>query len=201
MMQHLRHSLANVLKLFDPQPGIMASAPCGVLCRWHASRQRGRARLRFPIDPLRERSAPMTTVGSLLDAKGRDLWSIAPDASVYEAIELMAAKNIGVLLVLEEQTLVGVVSERDYARKIILQGRSSKDTQVKEIMTEKVFCVERTHTLEQCMALMTERRVRHLPVLQDNRPIGVISVGDVIKSIISEKQVLIDQLESYISGR
>jgi CBS domain-containing protein len=143
----------------------------------------------------------MITVGSLLDAKGPDIWSITPDASVYDAIELMAAKNVGVLLVLEGPTLVGVVSERDYARKVILQGRSSRDTPVKEIMTEKVFCVRRSHTLEQCMALMTERHIRHLPVLEEDRPIGVISVGDVIKSIISEKQVLIEHLESYISGR
>ena len=142
----------------------------------------------------------MTTVGRLLDSKGHDVWSIAPDASVFDAIKLMADRGIGAVLVMKGEKLVGVVSERDYARKVILQGRSSKDTPVRQIMTDKVFYVRPDQTVEDCMVLMTEKRIRHLPVLDGDRLVGMISIGDVVKSVISEKETLIRQLENYITG-
>jgi CBS domain-containing protein len=142
----------------------------------------------------------MTTVGRLLDAKGHDAWSIAPDASVFDAIKMMADHGIGALLVMDGEKLVGIVSERDYARKVILQGRSSKDTPVRDIMTDKVFYVRPEQTVEDCMVLMTEKRIRHLPVLADGHLTGIISIGDVVKSVISEKDTLIRQLENYITG-
>lgn len=143
----------------------------------------------------------MTSVAQLLQTKGHDVWSIAPDASVFDAITLMAQKEIGAVLVVEERRLVGVLSERDYARKIILQGRSSRDTAVRAIMTDKVFYVRPDQTLEDCMALMTARRIRHLPVLDGERLLGVVSIGDVVKSLLSEQEVRIQQLEQYITGR
>jgi CBS domain-containing protein len=143
----------------------------------------------------------MTSVAHLLQTKGHAVWSIPPDASVYEAIKLMADKGVGALLVMEGQRLVGIVSERDYARKVILQGKSAWDTPVKEIMTDKVFYVRPDQTVEDCMALMTARRIRHLPVLDDNRVIGVVSIGDLVKAVISEQEVRIQQLEQYIMGR
>jgi CBS domain-containing protein len=129
------------------------------------------------------------------------VWSIPPDASVYEAIKLMADKGVGALLIMEGQRLVGIVSERDYARKVILQGKSSWDTPVSEIMTDKVFYVRPDQTVEDCMALMTAQRIRHLPVLDDERVIGVVSIGDLVKAVISEQEVRIQQLEQYIMGR
>ena len=143
----------------------------------------------------------MTSVAHLLQAKGHAVWSIPPDASVYEAIKLMADKEVGALLVMEGQRLVGIVSERDYARKVILQGKSSRDTPVREIMTDKVFYVRPEQTVEDCMALMTAHRIRHLPVLDDDRVIGVVSIGDLVKAVISEQEVRIQQLEQYIMGR
>jgi CBS domain-containing protein len=144
----------------------------------------------------------MTTVTRLLDSKGHDVWSILPGASVYEAIELMAAKNIGALLVLEAGKMAGIVSERDYARKVILQGKSSRETPVREIMTTKVYYVRPERTIDECMALMAEHDIRHLPVLGDSdRPIGMISIGDAVRSMLAEKEILIQQLESYITGR
>ena len=143
----------------------------------------------------------MTSVAHLLQAKGHAVWSIPPDASVYEAIKLMADKGVGALLVMEGQRLVGIVSERDYARKVILQGKSSRDTPVREIMTDKVFYVRPEQTVEDCMALMTVHRIRHLPVLDDDRVIGVVSIGDLVKAVISEQEVRIQQLEQYIMGR
>ena len=141
----------------------------------------------------------MHTVNQLLQAKGHDVWSISPQASVLDAISLMADKGIGALLVMDDGRLVGIVSERDYARKIILQGRSSKDTSVAEIMTPKVYYVEPTHTIEECMALMTDKHIRHLPVLDNQRVVGVVSIGDVVKTIISQQRFLIEQLEQYIT--
>jgi CBS domain-containing protein len=129
------------------------------------------------------------------------VWAIPPDASVYEAIKLMADKEVGALLVMDGQRLVGIVSERDYARKVILQGKSSRDTPIREIMTGKVFYVRPDQTVEDCMALMTARRIRHLPVLDDDRVIGVVSIGDLVKAVISEQEVRIQQLEQYIMGR
>ena len=143
----------------------------------------------------------MTSVAHLLQAKGHAVWSIPPDASVYEAIKLMADKEVGALLVMEGQRLVGIVSERDYARKVILQGKSSRDTPVREIMTDKVFYVRPDQTVEECMALMTAHRIRHLPVLDDHQVIGVVSFGDLVKAVISEQEVRIQQLEQYIMGR
>jgi CBS domain-containing protein len=143
----------------------------------------------------------MTSVAHLLQTKGHAVWSIPPDASVYEAIKLMADKGVGALLVMEGQRLVGIVSERDYARKVILQGKSSRDTPIREIMTDKVFYVRPDQTVEDCMALMTARRIRHLPVLDDDRVIGVVSIGDLVKAVISEQEVRIQQLEQYIMGR
>ena len=142
----------------------------------------------------------MSTVKEILRTKGPEVWSIAPDATVYGALKLMADKNVGAVLVMEANNLVGILSERDYARKVILHGKSSKNTLVREVMTERVIYVRPEQTTEECMALMTDKRVRHLPVLEDDLVIGVISIGDVVKSIISEQGFLIEQLEHYISG-
>lgn len=143
----------------------------------------------------------MTTVKQLLEAKGYDIWSIPPDASVYDALTLMARKNIGAVLVIDAGRLLGIMSERDYARKVVLMGRVSKDTSVRDIMTEKVVCVRTEQTVEECMALMTSKRIRHLPVLENDQLVGVISIGDVVKSLISEKEFIIEQLENYITGK
>jgi CBS domain-containing protein len=142
----------------------------------------------------------MKTVRQLLEAKGYDIWSTTPDALVYDALTLMADKRVGALLVLRGEKLVGIMSERDYARKVILKGKRSINTPVREIMTSKVFYVRPEQTVEDCMALMTEERVRHLPVLEDDQLIGVVSIGDVVKAIISEQEFLIEQLERYIVG-
>jgi CBS domain-containing protein len=142
----------------------------------------------------------MKTVRQLLQAKGYDIWSTTSNTSVYDALTLMADKGVGALLVLEGEKLVGIISERDYARKVILKGKRSINTPVREIMTSKVFYVRPEQTVEDCMALMTEERVRHLPVLADDRLIGIVSIGDVVKTIISEQEFLIEQLERYIVG-
>ncbi len=142
----------------------------------------------------------MKSVRQLLDAKGHDVWSIHPEASVFEAIELMATKSIGALIVIDGSKPVGIVSERDYARKVILKGRSSRQTPVREIMTTRVVYAKVDQTVEQCMALMTDKRIRHLPVMDGDDLTGVISIGDLVKSIIDEQQFIIEQLEQYISG-
>ncbi|MBI4529613.1 MAG: CBS domain-containing protein [Deltaproteobacteria bacterium] len=142
----------------------------------------------------------MTRVRDILKVKGEAVCSIGPDESVYDAMKLMADKNIGALMVVEGTKLVGLISERDYARKVILQGRSSRTTQVREIMTSRVVYAEPEQNIEECMALMTEKRVRHLPVLAGGQLVGVISIGDLVKSIISEQKFIIEQLERYISG-
>ncbi len=143
----------------------------------------------------------MKTVRSLLQTKGHAVWTIAPDATVYAALRVMADKNVGALLVLEGGELVGVVSERDYARKVVLRGRSSVDTPVRDIMTADVISVHPDQTVEECMALMTDKRIRHLPVVADGHLMGVISIGDVVKSVITEQGFMIEQLTSYIVGR
>jgi CBS domain-containing protein len=143
----------------------------------------------------------MTTVAQLLQNKGHEVWSVGPDASVFVAIQLMAEKQVGALLVLDGQRLVGIVSERDYARKVILQGRSSQSTPVREIMTDTVFYVRPEQSIEDCMALMTAKRIRHLPVLAEERLLGVVSIGDIIKALLAERDVRIEQLEQYITGR
>ncbi len=142
----------------------------------------------------------MQTVGQYLQTKGNQVWAIRPDATVYDALQLMAEKDIGSLLVMEEERLVGIFSERDYARKIILHGKSSKDTRVSEIMTSRVAYVHPQQSIEDCMALMTELHVRHLPVLSGEQVVGLISIGDVVKSIISEQNFVIQQLENYITS-
>jgi CBS domain-containing protein len=143
----------------------------------------------------------MIKIGQLLSAKGHDVWSISPDAPVFDALELMAEKDIGALLVLENENLVGIISERDYARKVILKGKSSINTPVREIMTSKVITIHKEHTIESCMELMTNHRIRHLPVYEGNKLIGMISIGDVVKAIISQQEFLIEQMEQYITGR
>ena len=142
----------------------------------------------------------MTIVAQVLQAKGYDIWSVTPDTSVYDAIKMMADKEVGALLVLEGEKLVGIVSERDYARKVILKGKSSKDTPVREIMTSKVYYVRPEQTIEECMALMTARRIRHLPVLDGDRLVGILSIGDVVKAVIADQEFLIQQLEHYITS-
>ncbi|HWP57745.1 MAG TPA: CBS domain-containing protein [Candidatus Acidoferrales bacterium] len=142
----------------------------------------------------------MTRVKDVLAVKGSAVYSIAPDASVYDAMKLMADKGIGALIVMEGEKVVGVISERDYARKVILQGRSSRTTQVREIMTSQVLYAQPEQNIEECMAVMTEKRVRHLPVLEGGKVIGVISIGDLVKSIISEQKFIIEQLERYITS-
>ena len=140
----------------------------------------------------------MKTVKQLLQGKTKALCTISPDTRVFEALKQMAEKDIGALLVVENGRLAGILSERDYARKVILQGKSSHDTPVKEIMTERVVCVQPKNTVEDCMALMTDKRIRHLPVLENDQLIGVLSIGDLVKETISEQQVMIQQLETYI---
>ena len=142
----------------------------------------------------------MKRVKDILEVKGREIWSIEPGASVYDAMKLMAEKGIGSLLVMEGGKLVGLISERDYARKVILKGRSSRTTQVREIMTAHVLYAQLEQNIEECMALMTEKRVRHLPVVDEGQLIGVISIGDLVKSIITEQRFVIEQLERYIKG-
>jgi CBS domain-containing protein len=142
----------------------------------------------------------MATVRDMLRTKGFDIWSIAPDTTVYDALKLMADKNIGAVLVMEAENLVGILSERDYARKVALLGRSAMDTPAGEIMTDRVICVRPEESAEQCMALMTDKHVRHLPVFEDERLLGVISIGDVVKATISEQEFIIEQLEHYIRG-
>lgn len=142
----------------------------------------------------------MAKVKDILALKGQSVWSVAPDSSVYDAMKLMAEKGIGALMVMQGEKLVGIISERDYARKVILQGRSSRTTQVKEIMTSHVLYAQPEQNIEECMALMTDKRVRHLPVFDEGRLLGVISIGDLVKSIITEQKFMIEQLEKYISS-
>ncbi|MCY3731109.1 MAG: CBS domain-containing protein [Rhodospirillaceae bacterium] len=142
----------------------------------------------------------MKFVDQLLDGKGRDVWSITPDATVYDALGLMAEKRIGALVVLEGEQLAGLFSERDYARKVILQGKSSKGTPVRDIMSRRVLCIGPEQSVQDCMALMTERRIRHLPVVADDRLVGLVSIGDVVKAVIADQEEVIEHLEHYITG-
>lgn len=141
-----------------------------------------------------------STVNDLLRVKGTDIWSIVPDATVYEAIQLIADKGIGAVLVTEGDRVVGLFSERDYARKVILEGRSSRETPVRDVMTTELISVRPDQPVSDCMELMTENRIRHLPVMEDDKLLGLVSIGDLVKEVIAEQQFIIDQLENYISG-
>jgi CBS domain-containing protein len=143
----------------------------------------------------------VTTVRQLLDQKGRETYSINPDATVYDAIAKMAEKDIGSLVVMDGDKIVGVITERHYARNVVLKGKTSPATPVEAIMDKLVFVVQPEQSIEQCMALMTEKRIRHLPVVEKEKLIGVISIGDLVKSIISDQQITIGQLEHYIHGQ
>jgi CBS domain-containing protein len=144
----------------------------------------------------------MKKVAQILRSKSdQAVHTVAPTASVFDALKLMAEKNIGALLIVEGETIVGMLSERDYARKVILMGRSSKDTPIRDIMTSPVLYVSPQQSTEECMALMTESRLRHLPVLDDGKLVGLISIGDLVKDIISEQSFVIEQLQFYISGQ
>jgi CBS domain-containing protein len=140
----------------------------------------------------------MTTVRQLLDGKGRAIYSVGPEDPVLQAIKLMAERHVGALVVMKAEELLGIVSERDYARKVILMGRSSDDTPVKDIMTSQVVTVAPNQSLDDCMRLVTERRIRHLPVVEGGKVVGTISIGDLVKAVIEDQQRTIEQLESYI---
>ncbi len=142
----------------------------------------------------------MKTIRNVLEKKGGQIWSIAPDRSVYDALKIMSDNEVGALLVLEEGKIVGLISERDYARKVILKGLSSPQTPVRKIMTTKVVYALPEQTIEEGMALMTEKHCRHLPVMENEKLLGVLSIGDLVKASIAEQKFLIDQLENYITG-
>lgn len=142
----------------------------------------------------------MRTVRQLLEAKAPDVFAVLPGEAVIQAIRLMAEKGIGAVLVIEDGRLVGILSERDYARKVVLKGRSSSDTSVRDIMTAQVVTVSVDATVERCMATMTERRIRHLPVMEGNEVCGVVSIGDLVKAVIEDQQLQLEQLQSYIAG-
>jgi CBS domain-containing protein len=142
----------------------------------------------------------MRTVRHLLEAKTPEVFAIAPQAPVLDAIRLMAEKRVGALLVMDAGKLAGIVSERDYARKIVLQGRSSKDTSVRDIMTADVVSISQHDSLDHCMQLVTDRRIRHLPVLDGDSVLGVISIGDLVKAVIEDQQLELEQLQRYIAS-
>jgi CBS domain-containing protein len=143
-------------------------------------------------DPIR--------ISEILQHKGNTVWTIAPEATVFEAIQMMADKNVGALLVTKGDRLLGIMSERDYTRKVILKGRASKETPVRDIITSRVLTVTPDHTVQDCMKLMTDHRIRHLPVVQGAKILGIISIGDLVNSIISQQTSAIEQLQTYITG-
>ena len=142
----------------------------------------------------------MKTVRELLQGKSDAVWSIEPDRTVYDALSLMAERGIGAVLVMEGERLVGILSERDYARQVVLKGKASKETPVRDIMTTRLFHVSYDHTCDDCMTIMTDRRIRHLPVIEDGAVVGVISIGDLVKAVISDQQLELEQLQRYIAG-
>ena len=142
----------------------------------------------------------MQTIRDILKVKGTDVWCIEPDATVFDALQRMAEKEVGALVVTESTQVVGLISEREYARKVVLQGRTSPTTLVKEIMITPVMYIHLDQAIEECMSLMTEKRTRHLPVIEDGKLVGLISIGDIVKSIIADQQFLIEQLVRYVSG-
>jgi len=150
----------------------------------------------FAID----KESLMKTIKEILDAKGRDVCSIGPEETVHEALRLMAEKELGALVVIQDGKVKGLLSERDYARKMILKGRTSLKTKVREIMTQKVVCATLKHSAEEVMALMTEKRIRHLPIIEEKQVVGLVSIGDLVKAIISDQQFVIEQLEKYITS-
>jgi CBS domain-containing protein len=143
----------------------------------------------------------IATVKDVLDEKGHSVWTISPEAKVIAALELLAKKNVGALVVTHSNKLVGIFSERDYARKLILKGRTSLETPVKDIMTRGVYYVSPDTSTQECMAMMTKNRIRHLPVIHNEKLIGIISIGDIIRSVVSEQKITIDHLENYIMGK
>ena len=142
----------------------------------------------------------MKTIRDILKVKGTDVWCVEPDATVFDALQRMAEKEVGALVVAQGAQVVGLISEREYARKVVLEGRTSPTTLVKEIMISPVVYIHLDQPIEECMALMTEKRTRHLPVIEDGKLVGLISIGDIVKSIISDQQFIIEQLVRYISG-
>ena len=142
----------------------------------------------------------MTNIRQLLRNKGSDVWSVSSETSIVDGLQLMAEKHIGALLVIDSDELVGIFSERDYARKVVLRGKSSRKTSVGEIMTKMVASVGPDQSIQECMELMTEKHIRHLPVFENGELVGVISIGDIVKAVISEQEVIIGQLENYIAG-
>jgi CBS domain-containing protein len=143
----------------------------------------------------------MVTVNRVLESKGSKVWTIGPDETVLDALKRMAEAGVGALVVVEDGGIVGMFSERDYARKVILKGKASKDTPVRDVMSEKVYYVSPTREIEECMAIMTDKAIRHLPVMFDGQLVGLVSIGDVVKSMISEREFIIEQLEQFIMGR
>ena len=142
----------------------------------------------------------MITIEHLLKNKENQIWSVEPKISIFEALKIMSDKEIGALLVIEDEKLVGIFSERDYARKVILKGKSSKNTQVGELMTKKVLYIDPEQTINECMAIMTDKHIRHLPVINNDKVIGIVTIGDVVNQIISEQEFTIHHLENYIMG-
>lgn len=142
----------------------------------------------------------MRTVREILNKKGNLIWSVSPDATVYEALQLMAEKEAGAVLVIDNGKIKGVLSERDYARKIVLHGKFSKDTAVAEIMSDKVIYVEPSQSIEECMAIMINKKIRHLPVMENNKLSGIISIGDVVEAVLEEKDTVIGELTRFIQG-
>jgi CBS domain-containing protein len=142
----------------------------------------------------------MRPIKQLLDGKtSHEIFSVSPNATVFDALKVLAETDVGALLVMDDDRMVGIFSERDYARRVVLQGKSSRETLVREVMTERIVCVQPNQTVEEAMAMMTEVRCRHLPVVEHGRVIGVVSIGDLVKEIISEQEFLIQQLETYIT--
>lgn len=156
----------------------------------------GHEQTKRAVEPMEN----ITTVDVILKSKGQAIWSVTPQTLVYDALKLMADKNIGALLVMEQERLVGIVSERDYARKVALLGRTSKTLPVRDILTEAVHTVTRHSTIRECMQKMTDKRVRHLPVLEGEKVVGIISIGDVMNWLTSAQRAAIDQLQAYIAG-
>lgn len=142
----------------------------------------------------------ITTVNRILESKGSDVWTVSPNDTVLDALKTMAERGVGALVVVDGEAVVGMFSERDYARKVVLKGKASKDTPVREIMSSKVYYVQPSQRIEECMALMTDKTIRHLPVIFEDRLVGLISIGDVVKAMISEQEFIIDQLEQFIMG-